>query len=113
MNKCQVNLGEARSSGTDGDLNGIADLLPYSVRDIFGIAMNTAAHEHDRYFRFLRKLRAEGRTNMYGAVPYLMRSFGLDRDRAFTVVCSWIDQQIELGPVPDARPRKVVGRSAA
>jgi hypothetical protein len=34
-----------------------------------------------QFFRFLRKLRAEGRSNMYGAVPYLMRSFGLDRER--------------------------------
>lgn len=50
-----------------------------------------------QFFRFLRRLRAEGRSNMYGAVPYLMRSFGLDRESAFRIVCEWIDQQVEPG----------------
>ena len=30
---------------------------------------------------------------MYGAVPYLMRRFGLDRDTAFRVICDWVDAQ--------------------
>jgi hypothetical protein len=30
---------------------------------------------------------------MYGAVPYLMRRFELDRDTAFRVVCEWVDAQ--------------------
>lgn len=30
---------------------------------------------------------------MYGAVPYLMRAFALDRDAAFQVVCDWLDAQ--------------------
>lgn len=30
---------------------------------------------------------------MYGAVPYLMRRFELDRDTAFRVVCDWVDAQ--------------------
>lgn len=47
----------------------------------------------ERYHRFLRRLRAGGRSNMYGAVPYLMRHFGLERDTAFRVVCDWIDAQ--------------------
>jgi hypothetical protein len=53
----------------------------------------------DRYFRFLRRLRADGRTNMYGAVPYLMRSFFLEREQAFSVVCQWLDQQVESIPL--------------
>jgi hypothetical protein len=30
---------------------------------------------------------------MYGAVPYLMRRFDLDRDTAFRVICDWVDVQ--------------------
>jgi hypothetical protein len=46
-----------------------------------------------RFHNFLRRLRAGGRSNMYGAVPYLMRRFDLDRDTAFRVVCDWVDTQ--------------------
>jgi hypothetical protein len=46
-----------------------------------------------RFHSFLRRLRAGGRSNMYGAVPYLMRRFDLDRDAAFRVVCYWVDAQ--------------------
>lgn len=45
----------------------------------------------NRFHSFLRRLRAGGRTNMYGAIPYLMRAFALDRDAAFRVVCEWVD----------------------
>jgi hypothetical protein len=34
---------------------------------------------------------------MYGAVPYLMKAFGLDRHTAFEVVCEWLDRQAEVG----------------
>ena len=30
---------------------------------------------------------------MYGAIPYLMQAFALDRETAFRVVCEWVDQQ--------------------
>ncbi|HEX3233561.1 MAG TPA: hypothetical protein VHR41_05160 [Gemmatimonadales bacterium] len=30
---------------------------------------------------------------MYGAIPYLMRAFALDRETAFHVVCEWEDAQ--------------------
>ena len=46
-----------------------------------------------RYDSFLRRLRAGGRSNMYGAIPYLMARFDLDRETAFRVVCEWVDQQ--------------------
>jgi hypothetical protein len=79
--------------------------------------MPDASREQDRFFRFLRKLRAGGRTNMYGAVPYLMRAFALDRDRAFKIVCDWIDQQLTpavLEPLEPKPPRrKLVRRRAA
>jgi hypothetical protein len=46
-----------------------------------------------RCHAFLRRLRAGGRSNMYGAIPYLMRHFALDRDAAFRVICDWVDAQ--------------------
>ena len=44
--------------------------------------------------RFLRHLRAGGRSNMYGAVPYVMKTFAVDRHTAFTLVCEWMDRQV-------------------
>ena len=49
-----------------------------------------------RYDAFLRRLRAGGRSNMYGAIPYLMAKFELDRETAFRVVCDWVDQHADL-----------------
>jgi hypothetical protein len=60
--------------------------------------------ESKRVFRFLQRLRVEGRTNMYGAVPYLMRSFALDRDLAFSIVCDWVDQQAQATAPFDPKP---------
>jgi hypothetical protein len=37
---------------------------------------------------------------MYGAIPYLMQAFALDRESAFRIVCEWVDQQ-----QADAPPR--------
>ena len=62
-----------------------------------------------RFHAFLRRLRAKGRSNMYGAVPYLMRAFGLGRDDAFRIVCEWIDaqeQEATAPPPPPERPRR-------
>ncbi|HEV7366486.1 MAG TPA: hypothetical protein VGN76_11620 [Gemmatimonadales bacterium] len=53
----------------------------------------------NRFFRFLRRMKAGGRTNMYGAVPYLMNAFGLDRNAAFAVVCEWLDHQNQAAPL--------------
>jgi hypothetical protein len=49
------------------------------------------ADPETQHFKYLNRLRAGGRTNMYGAVPYLMRTFGLERGPAFDVICRWID----------------------
>ena len=78
------------------------------------------ADPETQYFRFLNRLRAAGRTNMYGAVPYLMRAFGLERATAFEVVCRWVDAfevrraeapaggKAEIaGPLPPRAVRKV------
>lgn len=47
----------------------------------------------NRYHSFLKRLRAGGRSNMYGAIPYLMEAFALDRLEAFRIVCEWVDLQ--------------------
>jgi hypothetical protein len=49
------------------------------------------ADPRDRYFRFLSRLSAGGRSNMYGAIPYLAAAFNLDRELAFRLVCDWLD----------------------
>ena len=66
-----------------------------------------------RFHAFLRRLRAKGRTNMYGAVPYLMRAFGLGRDDAFRIICEWIDAQEQEAttPAPPERPRRRTPRA--
>jgi hypothetical protein len=58
----------------------------------------------NRYNTFLKRLRAGGRSNMYGASPYLMQAFALDRAEAFRIVCEWVDQQqAEQGSLPRQR----------
>jgi hypothetical protein len=67
-----------------------------------------------RFHAFLRRLRAKGRSNMYGAVPYLMRAFELGRDDAFRIVCEWIDaqeQEATAPPPPPERPRRRTPRA--
>ena len=67
-----------------------------------------------RFHAFLRRLRAKGRSNMYGAVPYLMRAFELERDDAFRIVCEWIDaqeQEASTPPAPPERPRRRTPRA--
>lgn len=43
---------------------------------------------------------------MYGAVPYLMKTFNLDRDAAFAIVCQWLDQQDQIEPMQPSRSRR-------
>jgi hypothetical protein len=63
----------------------------------------------NRFFRFLRRMKAGGRSNMYGAVPYLMSAFGLDRNAAFAVVCEWLDYQDQTAQVqPDPNRQQSV-----
>jgi hypothetical protein len=64
---------------------------------------------HDRLHRFhsfLRRLRAGGRSNMYGAIPYLMRRFDLDREAAFRVICDWINAQDAAALIGAAGPAR-------
>lgn len=45
----------------------------------------------NKYWIFLEKLRRSGETNMYGAVPYLMREFDLGHDEARDILVTWIE----------------------
>ena len=50
--------------------------------------MARAVERPNRYFTFLRRLRADGRSNMYGAIPYLAAAFGIDRNESFVPALS-------------------------
>jgi len=69
--------------------------------------MKKGAERENRYFRFLKRLRAGGRSNMYGAIPYLSAAFGCDRNEAFRIVCEWVDAEAALHPESNpAAPRR-------
>ena len=69
--------------------------------------MRKGVERENRYFRFLKRLRAGGRSNMYGAIPYLSAAFGCDRNEAFRIVCEWMDAEAAVQPEPDrAAPRR-------
>lgn len=42
-------------------------------------------------FIFLNRLRESGRTNMFGASPYLSESFDLNRREASKVLMEWME----------------------
>ena len=44
---------------------------------------------------------------MYGAIPYLMEAFGLDRAQAFQVICDYLDAEagIRASPLTDSTLR--------
>ena len=47
----------------------------------------------DKYFRYLEKLRNSGKTNMYGASPYLQREFPelrYDLKHSKEILLAWI-----------------------
>lgn len=43
------------------------------------------------YFEFLEELRESGKTNMFGAAPYLMVEFGLDKREATEILMQWFE----------------------
>jgi len=42
---------------------------------------------------------------MYGAIPYLMKTFELDRAVAFEIVCAWLDLESDLQKIEPEYPR--------
>ncbi len=48
------------------------------------------------YFDFLEDLRLSGRTNMFGASPYLEKEFGLSPKKAKEVLVEWMKTYNEV-----------------
>lgn len=49
-----------------------------------------------QYFDYLDRLRESGKTNMFGAAPYLQRTFpelADDHDRAAQILLAWMDNR--------------------
>lgn len=44
-----------------------------------------------KYCDYLEELRQSGVTNMFGAVPYLMERFGLERSEAKQILSNWME----------------------
>ena len=42
------------------------------------------------YFKYLEELKESGQTNMFGARPYLMARFGLDKKEAGEILSAWM-----------------------
>ena len=40
---------------------------------------------------FLEKLRRSGKTNMFGADPWLQKQFGMSKKEAYAVLSEWIN----------------------
>lgn len=47
-------------------------------------------YEFEKYFGFLDDLRESGVTNMFGASPYLIEEFGVDRSTAYSILTEWM-----------------------
>ena len=78
-------------------------LREYRLRYIFGDMSDTL--QRKAIDRFLRQLRASGRSNMYGAVPYVMKVFSVDRHAAFAMICEWLDGQLDSTSPEESRTR--------
>ena len=48
--------------------------------------------QRERYYQYLNDLRDGGRTNMFGAAPFLQRRFGLERRNAQAVLLEWMER---------------------
>jgi len=47
-------------------------------------------YEFEEYFDYLDDLRESGVTNMFGASPYLVEEFGVDRSTAQRILIEWM-----------------------
>lgn len=45
---------------------------------------------NNKYWIFLEKLRRSGQTNMFGAIPYLVKEFGCTYDEASEILVNWM-----------------------
>lgn len=52
--------------------------------------------EHSEYYRYLETLRRSGETNMWGAVPYLVKKFKITQQAAKDILFTWMQNYNEL-----------------
>ena len=45
---------------------------------------------NNKYWIYLEELRQSGVTNMFGAAPYLMNEFNLDKQEAVKILKDWM-----------------------
>ena len=45
----------------------------------------------NKYWIYLEQLRRSGVTNMFGATPYLMEEFDLDKKEARKILSDWME----------------------
>lgn len=45
----------------------------------------------NKYWIYLEELRRSGVTNMFGATPYLMEEFGLEKNEARKILTDWMN----------------------
>lgn len=55
-------------------------------------------YEFERYFEYLDQLRESGVTNMFGATPYLIEEFGVDKSTARRILTEWMCSFSERHP---------------
>lgn len=66
------------------------------------------------YWLYLEALRRSGETNMYGADPYLIKRFDLDKKEAIQALINWMqnynpeDYEVDGERISDEELRKLV-----
>lgn len=53
----------------------------------------------EEYFEYLDCLRESGVTNMFGATPYLVEEFSIEKEEARKILKEWMDTFDERHPV--------------
>jgi len=56
------------------------------------ITVETFDVTDEEYFDFLENLRKSGKTNMFGAVPYIVEAFEVTNVEAKAILMRWIEQ---------------------
>lgn len=72
------------------------DLKTYSYGDPEQGCGETKRESKNKYFKYLDNLRNSGKTNMFGARPYLMDSFSeLSKEEASKILSDWMNSYSE------------------
>ena len=57
---------------------------------------NTIREEWEEYYNYLEDLRKSGVTNMFGAAPYLVEDFCIDKYLAREILSNWMQNYSAL-----------------